>query len=43
MEGAPAQKIREGALCLTDPARAQVCLATFRVSRDFHFHDPLAF
>jgi hypothetical protein len=34
MEVAPAQKIREGALCLTDPARAQVCLATFRVSRD---------
>lgn len=34
MEGTPVQKIREGALCLTDPARAQVCLATFRVSRD---------
>ena len=26
-------KIREGALCLNDPAQAQVCLATFQVSR----------
>jgi hypothetical protein len=32
-EGEPVAKIREGALCLNDPAQAQVCLATFQVSR----------
>jgi uncharacterized ferritin-like protein (DUF455 family) len=33
LEGEPAPKIREGALCLNDPAQAHVCLATFHVSR----------
>jgi uncharacterized ferritin-like protein (DUF455 family) len=33
LEGEPVAKIREGALCLNDPAQAQVCLATFHVSR----------
>ena len=33
LEGEPMPKIREGALCLNDPAQAQVCLATFQVSR----------
>jgi hypothetical protein len=33
LEGEPMPKIREGALCLNDPAHAQVCLATFQVSR----------
>ena len=33
LEGEPVPKIREGALCLNDPAAAQVCLATFQVSR----------
>jgi len=33
LEGEPVRKIREGALCLNDPARAQVCLALFQVSR----------
>jgi len=33
LEGEPVRKIREGALCLNDPARAQVCLAVFQVSR----------
>jgi hypothetical protein len=32
LEGEPVPKIREGALCLNDPAEAQVCLATFQVS-----------
>jgi uncharacterized ferritin-like protein (DUF455 family) len=32
-EGEPVPKIREGALCLNDPAQAQVCLAVFQVSR----------
>ena len=32
-EGEPAPRIREGALCLNDPATAQTCLAVFRVSR----------
>jgi hypothetical protein len=31
--GEPSPKIREGALCLNDPARAQVCLAVFQVSQ----------
>jgi hypothetical protein len=34
LEGEPVPKIREGALCLNEPAQAQVCLATFQVSRD---------
>ena len=33
LDGAPASRIREGALCLNDPAQAQVCLAVFQVSR----------
>jgi hypothetical protein len=32
-EGELAPRIREGALCLNDPATAQTCLAVFRVSR----------
>jgi uncharacterized ferritin-like protein (DUF455 family) len=34
LEGDPVTRIREGALCLNDPARAQVCLAVFRVTRN---------
>jgi uncharacterized ferritin-like protein (DUF455 family) len=33
LEGEPAPRIREGALCLNDPGQAQVCLATFQVTR----------
>lgn len=33
MEGEPVSRIREGAVCLNDPAEAKVCLAIFRVSR----------
>jgi hypothetical protein len=33
LAGEPAPKIREGAVCLTDPARARVCLAVFQVAR----------
>ena len=33
LEGEPALKIRDGALCLNDPATAQVCLAVFQVSK----------
>jgi hypothetical protein len=33
LEGEPVLKIRDGALCLNDAAQAQVCLATFQVSR----------
>jgi hypothetical protein len=33
LEGEPFSKIREGALCLNDPAQAQVCLAVFQVGR----------
>jgi hypothetical protein len=33
LEGEPVPRIREGALCLNDPAQAQVCLTTFQVSR----------
>ena len=33
LEGEPVPKIGQGALCLNDPARAQVCLATFEVDR----------
>ena len=32
-EGEPLPRIREGALCLNDPATAQACLAVFQVSR----------
>jgi uncharacterized ferritin-like protein (DUF455 family) len=32
-EGEPLPRIRSGALCLNDPAIAQVCLAMFQVSR----------
>jgi hypothetical protein len=34
LEGEPVPKIREGALCLNDPSEAEVCLATFQVSRN---------
>jgi len=34
LEGEPVSKIREGALCLNDPAEAQVCLATFQVREE---------
>lgn len=37
LEGNAPSQIREGALCLSDPARAQVCLATFRVSRSMEW------
>jgi len=33
LAGEPAPKIREGAICLNDPARTQVCLAVFQVTR----------
>jgi hypothetical protein len=33
LEGDPVSKIRFGAVCLNDPAKAQVCLAIFSVSR----------
>ena len=33
IETAPVVRLREGALCLNDPARAQVCLAVFQVGR----------
>jgi uncharacterized ferritin-like protein (DUF455 family) len=33
LEGEPVSKIREGLLCLNEPAQAQVCLATFQVNR----------
>ena len=33
LEGAPEPRIREGAVCLSDPALAQVCLAVFQVGR----------
>jgi uncharacterized ferritin-like protein (DUF455 family) len=33
LAGEPRPKIREGAICLNDPARAEVCLAVFQVSR----------
>lgn len=32
-EGEPVPKIRSGALCLNDPAQAQVCLAVWRIGR----------
>lgn len=33
LEGDPVPRIREGALCLNDPATAQVCLAVFQASQ----------
>jgi len=33
LEGEPVAKIRSGAVCLNDPAKAQVCLAVFQVGR----------
>jgi hypothetical protein len=33
LAGEPVPKIREGAICLNDPAQAQGCLAIFQVSR----------
>ncbi len=33
LEGEPVPKIRSGALCLNDPATAQVCLAVFQAGR----------
>ena len=33
LAGEPVPRIEEGAVCLSDPAQAQVCLAVFRVSR----------
>ena len=33
LEGEPAPRIREGALCLNDPDRAEVCLAVLQVGR----------
>jgi uncharacterized ferritin-like protein (DUF455 family) len=41
LEGEPTPKIREGALCLNDPAQAQAVLAVFQVSRTLDF--PLGF
>jgi hypothetical protein len=32
LEGEPAPRIREGALCLNDPAVARVCLSIFQVT-----------
>jgi uncharacterized ferritin-like protein (DUF455 family) len=32
-EGEPGARLREGALCLNDPAQAKVCLAVFQVGR----------
>jgi len=33
LEGEPAAKFREGAICLNDPTQAQVCLAVFQATR----------
>ncbi len=33
-EGEPVPRIRDGVLCLNDPAAAQTCLAVFRVARE---------
>jgi len=37
LEGAPVARIREGALCLNDPAQAQVVLATFQVKSNTEY------
>jgi uncharacterized ferritin-like protein (DUF455 family) len=34
LEGEPVSRIREGVICLNDPAEAQVCLAAFQVARE---------
>jgi hypothetical protein len=34
LKGEPSPRISEGAFCLNDPARAQVCLATFQVTHN---------
>jgi len=34
LEGEPVPRIRQGGLCLNDPATAKACLAVFRVSRN---------
>jgi len=34
LEGEPVARIREGVLCLNDPAQAQVCLAVFQVGTE---------
>ena len=39
LEGEPVPKIREGAICLNDPARAQACLATFQISSENYAAD----
>ena len=39
LEGEPVPKIRSGALCLNDPAAAQVCLAVFEVGRTVEAFD----
>ena len=33
LDAEPARRIHEGALCLNDPAQAQVCLAVFQANR----------
>ena len=38
LAGEPVPRLRSGALCLNDPAEAQVCLALFQASREL---DPL--
>jgi hypothetical protein len=40
LRGDPAPCISEGALCLNDPAQAQVCLAVFQIS-DYARHQML--
>ncbi len=40
LQGGPVARIREGALCLNDPVQAQVCLATFQVSRTLNLPFP---
>ena len=34
LKGEPSPRISEGALCLNDPAQAQVCLATFQITHN---------
>ncbi len=42
LEGEPIPRIRQGALCLNDPAQARVCLATFEVGRTLTLPDSLS-
>ncbi len=42
LEGEPVPRIREGALFLNEPARAQACLAVFQISRDGHSRETLS-